>query len=451
MPDIGRGQATVLFNLSNLDTLNELAITVAGVAANTFNLVATSVVTNELVMSPAGVATFSHPSGAGLVLFGVQQDTKLVRFDSDVSFRVDVAFDQTGLLETFPPWTSVSTDVRNYHISRGRSNELDQDSPATLNVELDNDDGLYDNHKHANRIVDPMQQIRVQAVKSGTTYDLYRGYVTTWPLALPVFGKYRTVHVDAVDAQKVLNMGETTSTFSTATPDAMVNDLLDDVSWPAELRNISTSTFALDAVDGGNRSVLSLIRDAERSDGGHFLIGKDGKATYHARAYRTTTTVSGRFTFSTFPSSGTHYSNIEPVFDEEQLWNRVVVTHRDGTVLQSESTSSHDLYGIRTLPINGVICSEFNQSVLAISKNGVYSTPQVRVQTIDFTPQVTDSQTTQAWDTALAAEVDNQYVVLWPTTAGGSFPSEWIDYITHDVDARSQTWDTTFVMSPYQF
>src|SRR5581483_3813687 len=77
---------------------------------------------------------------------------------------------------------------------RGRDYELDRVSTGTISLWLDNTDGRFDptnpaspyvtgagNPGGALGLIVPNRRVRIRATWLGVTYDVFRGYVDSWP------------------------------------------------------------------------------------------------------------------------------------------------------------------------------------------------------------------------------------------------------------------------------
>jgi hypothetical protein len=103
---------------------------------------------------------------------------------------VEVAF-ASDSLDITPTWTDITDYVRNGSIKIGRTNELDNFSAGQATLVLDNRartfDPLYSGSISPTGLK-ARRQLRIRATYSATTYDLFYGFVTGWPLAPEVNG-----------------------------------------------------------------------------------------------------------------------------------------------------------------------------------------------------------------------------------------------------------------------
>lgn len=106
------------------------------------------------------------------------------------SLTVEVAF-ASDSLDTTPTWTDITEYVRAGSIKIGRTDELDNFAAGQATLTLDNRartfDPLYSGSISPTGLK-ARRQLRIRATYSATTYDLFYGFVTGWPLAPTVTG-----------------------------------------------------------------------------------------------------------------------------------------------------------------------------------------------------------------------------------------------------------------------
>jgi len=107
-----------------------------------------------------------------------------------------------------PSWTTLpSTTLQGFTYTRGRDRSLDQVQAGTARFVLDNRDRRYEPGYASSPYYDDLKfgvPINLRAVWSGTTYDLWFGYVTAWRQVYAEGGKVSECHVDAADVFNLL-------------------------------------------------------------------------------------------------------------------------------------------------------------------------------------------------------------------------------------------------------
>ena len=125
--------------------------------------------------------------------------------------KVEIAFND-GPYVASPTWTDVTTDVREMSVDRGRDDDWGE-FYGSASVVLNNRTRIYDPFCTTSPYWDattgktkllPRRQIKISAVYGGTTYPVFRGFITGWPPTWTDAGKDSTVTLNCFDALGLL-------------------------------------------------------------------------------------------------------------------------------------------------------------------------------------------------------------------------------------------------------
>jgi hypothetical protein len=289
----------------------------------------------------------------------------------------------------YASFDDITSKVRSLNIRRGRQHELNRVEAGTVSVRLLNQDGIFNPTNTGSQYwpdIRPMIPMKVQATWSTITYDLFNGFVESWPASwsgAPVQGD-DNVDMHAVDAFKVLNLAQVTLDREIETTTARINGVLDALGWPSTLRNIDVSESTVQAVDS-DVNALSHIQEVVASEGGLFFIAADGRATFFERIH--TTLLSETDDTWGDAEGEKHYASINTSFDDSNLWNEVIVTASGLTDQVIEDDASQGLYGgpatsPRTLSVSTLLTSEAEMLDRATFLLGAYSEPHFRIESM---------------------------------------------------------------------
>jgi hypothetical protein len=119
---------------------------------------------------------------------------------------VEIAFTD-GPYVVSPTWTDVTSYVRGMDISRGIPDDWTLQADGSATVTLSNRDRRFDPFNttgpyYGNLL--PRRQIRIRATHSGTTYDVFRGFIAGWPPEWTDAGTDSTVTLFCFDALQLL-------------------------------------------------------------------------------------------------------------------------------------------------------------------------------------------------------------------------------------------------------
>jgi hypothetical protein len=384
--------------------------------------------------------------------------------DTFPTVTVEMAFGDDWQTVT-PTWTDITSDVLEsggITIGRGRATEFDTFVAGTCSLTLNNSDRDYDPfHSTGPHFGDlePGVPIRVQATfdpgAGSVTYDLFRGFVQSWPQSYRQGNTFAATDITAGDGFTILARGELApgTTYSQEMSGVRVGNVLDDIGWPAADRDLDDGNTILQATtandpDGEETgNVLTYLQRVERSEDGFLFMMGDGRIRFwerHARFTETAMTAS-QATWSD-DGSDNAYANVE--FERSDTFvSNDVRRQRVGGVLQRKTDATSDgQHGPRVdsqtdlLMISDGEAETFAARFLAAHKGA-----QTRVTRLVVKPR---RDPTQLFPVVLAAELlDRVTVQRTPQGVGSQISVEQIvQRVTHQIGVKS--WTTTLGVSP---
>lgn len=307
-------------------------------------------------------------------------------------------------------------DLQTIAIRRGRSS-LDQEfSAGTATVTFIDESGEWNpsdsTGPYFGQLV-PGIQLTVRVTKDLVNYNLYSGYIRAYDYQWRVGDPYATVTLTASDAQYLFNLASVSTVTGAAAgdlPGVRLNQLLDELEWPASARDIDTGTVTLQTDPGTNRQLLGALRTVANSDLGAFFVNAAGQATFYSRntlAVKATTTP---VVFND-TGSGTPYKTIDYSFDDDQIINEATVTRAGGTPQTATDLVSVEQYFKRSFDASGLLMEDDSRALQqANSIVGLRRQPSLRVNAVSI--MVTDNTTFDAsvgLDFADPVQVDKDY------------------------------------------
>ena len=254
----------------------------------------------------------------------------------------------------------ITTQTLSVSTQRGRDRTFDNYSAATCTIELIDENGDWNpdntNSPYYGDIL-PMRQLRITANYNNTTYFLFLGYITSidwqWDKAADV----AFVTLTAEDAFRAFNLQQiTTVAGSTAgdLPGERIDQILDEITWPSQLRDLSTGYVTLQDDDGTQRSVLSAMQTVESTELGGLYMHPNGKVTFKGR-YDIAQTAADPVV--TFDDDGTDlkYTDIDVILDDQDIANSVTVERTGGTAQNRSDATSIATYFTRSMSRTGLI------------------------------------------------------------------------------------------------
>ena len=390
-----------------------------------------------------------------------------VSFDSNVSITVEIAFDSNPL-DSSQTYTDVSQYLRSFSTTRGRISNLDKFQTGTAIVELDNRDNrfspnqtthYYDSVNNRSK-VQPLKRLRIRAVYDSTTYDIFNGFVESFPVNYGGSGVDSTTKIKVVDAFKLFfqakldgigwqlgisKLGSTTRLTLTQAQEkssVRVKNILDAFGYT----NQSISTGQLDVqTQSTTDDLLTALRKVETAENGTFFIAANGNATFRDRNFRLTNTTTVQATFGQGVGE-LPYIDIRTSYDDNKIINTVQRTRSGGSTQVAVDSDSVERFGTHVLTESNTLnVSDADASSIAGQKVVSNAIPQTIVEQLSFAPQ----QDVNLWPKALGLDVGS-FVEAKVTTPNSTIETYdlFIESIKHKVNASNNTWSWTIGLSP---
>jgi hypothetical protein len=390
-----------------------------------------------------------------------------VAFDSNVTLTCEIAFDSNPL-DSSQSWTDVTAYLRSFETTRGRISDLAEFQTGTGTVVLDNRDNRFSPNQStfyydsvAGRTkIQPLKRLRIRAEYASTTYDLFHGFVESFPIQYAGQGYDASTKIRVVDAFKLFfnatldgvgwqlgisKLGSTTRLTLTQAQElssVRVKNILDSFGYT----NQAISTGQLEVqIQPDTDDLLTALRKVETAENGTFFIGANGDATFRDRNYRlVNTTVPS----ATFGQGGGElpYVDIISSYDDSKIVNTVQRTRTGGSTQIAIDSDSVERFGTHVLTESGTLnVSDANALSIADQKVISNSIPQTTVESLSFAPQ----QDVNLWSKALGLDIGS-FVEAKVTTPSSTVETYdlFIERIKHKVDARNKTWNWQIGLSP---
>lgn len=394
-------------------------------------------------------------------------------FDSDVNITIEVAFDSEPFASS-QSFTDISSYVRYFDISRGRSHELGDFRAGSLSFSVSNQDNrfnpsqtthFYDSTNNRTKIT-PLKQVKVSATYDSTTHVIFRGFLDVVPVKFLAEGADSIVTFTAIDAFRLFQsqtlqsvgwrvgrtgfteLGQTTRLGygdSAELSSVRVSRILNAIGFPSALRTIGTGTKNVQQ-QALTTNVLAGLKACETAENGQFFISADGKATFRNRAYKFTNALATT-SQATFSNSGSNlpFTDVQVSFDDNEVINNYSWTRSGGSTQFIADADS--ILRFTALNSSESTINTSDADVLSIIQQKLSETaiPIIRIDSLQINPR----QNTSIWTQALGREIGDRITVNIVNTDGSTFSDElFIESIRHSVNASSQTWNWTLTLSP---
>ena len=255
----------------------------------------------------------------------------------------------------------VSNVVDSVSIKRGRNPQVDEFQTGTMTLRIVDQNGDFNPQNPSSPyfgLLDPMRKVSISATYGGTTYPMFSGFITSYTTSTPKNANdvvYTTIQ--AVDAFRLAQNAQI-STVTGATAGQLsgtrINEILDEIAWPASMRDVDAGLTTMQADPGTARTALAALQTVTNSEYGAFYVDASGSFVMQDRNV-TTASVAG--TPVVFNDNGTDigYANAVWRLDDTLVFNQANVTRTGGTVQSATNAASVTKYFAHTYNIQNLL------------------------------------------------------------------------------------------------
>jgi hypothetical protein len=342
-----------------------------------------------------------------------------------------------GSSDVIIPTVDLTPDVYSISIRRGRNIMKDTYDAGTAIVRVLDPLGYFNPQNPSSPYYGylvPLRKLRISATTPTAEHFLFSGYVNDYRYTFPVGQETAYVDIMCTDGFRLLQMSNVSTIADTAAGQdtgTRINKILDNVSFPASMRSISTGVSTCVADPATNRSTLDAIKNAEFSEGlGAFYMSADGTAVYLNRTQVTSSLGEPAIAFN--QTTGIPYKNVKYGFDDKLIINDVRFTRVGGTTQPVYSQASIDKYFPHSLTQENLV-AQTDDIVLGIAQNYVNTRKETTIRIDEMLVDLLD--TAVPTDTLIGLDYFDNLTITNVTQEGST--------IVKTLQAQGFAWDIT--------
>jgi hypothetical protein len=255
----------------------------------------------------------------------------------------------------------VSDQVNLIQTSRGRNALADQFQTGQLTLRIVDQNGDFNPTNPSGpyyELLTPMKKVQISATYGATTYSLFSGFITSYVNTQPKDATevaYTTI--TAVDAFRLASNAQISTVTGASAGNlsgTRINQILDQIDWPATMRDVDAGLTTMQADPGTARTSLDAMTTVATSEYGALYVNTDGEFVFQDRSV-TAGSIGG--TVTTFNDNGTGipYANAMWKLDDDLIFNSAQISRSGGSPQTAINQPSIDKYFIHSYNLQDLL------------------------------------------------------------------------------------------------
>jgi len=255
----------------------------------------------------------------------------------------------------------VSDQVNLIQTSRGRNALVDQFQTGQLTLRIVDQNGDFNPTNLSGpyyQLLTPMKKVQISATYGATTYSIFSGFITSYVNTQPKDATevaYTTI--TAVDAFRLASNAQISTVTGAAAGNlsgTRINQILDQIDWPATMRDIDAGLTTMQADPGTARTSLDAMQTVATSEYGALYVNTDGEFVFQDRSV-TAGSIGGTVTTFNDDGTGIPYANANWKLDDDLIFNSAQISRSGGSPQTAINQASIDKYFIHSYNLQDLL------------------------------------------------------------------------------------------------
>jgi hypothetical protein len=248
----------------------------------------------------------------------------------------------------------VSDRINFIQTSVGRNALFDQFQTGQLTLRIVDQNGDFNPTNPSSPyagLITPMKKVSISATYNNVTYPLFSGFITSYVNTQPKDATevaYTTIQ--AVDAMRLAYNAQISTVAGSSAGDlsgTRINQILDEIDWPASMRQIDPGQTTLQANPDNPTASLVAMQTVADSEYGAVYVDFSGSFVFKDRL-TATETIGNTPTVFADDGTGIPYANAAWKLDDTLIFNSAQVSRLGGSVQNAINQPSIDKYFIHS-------------------------------------------------------------------------------------------------------
>jgi hypothetical protein len=358
--------------------------------------------------------------------------------------------DTNVLADSVAVIVDVSSQINRIETNRGRTALSDQFQTGSLTLRIVDQNGDFNPQNPASpyyTLLTPMKKVQITATYSGTTYPIFSGFITSYVTTYPdnsSFDDVAITTIQAVDAFRLAQLAQISTVTGASAGDlsgTRINQILDEIDWPASQRDIDAGLTTLQADPGTNRTALQALQIATESEYGAIYVDADNNFVFQDRGV-TAGSIGGTPTVFADDGTGIDYFDATWILNDVLIFNKATITRVGGSPQVALNQASIDKYFLHSYFLDNLLM-ETDAVALDYAQAYVASRQETSIRC----DAIVLDLYTENYNTGIIAALDLDFfdpITVLTTQPGGSTLSKTLQIFGVRMAITPNSWKTTF-------
>jgi len=358
-------------------------------------------------------------------------------------FGTNILADSTAVI------VDVSNQVNRIETNRGRTALSDQFQTGALTLRIIDQNGDFNPQNVTGpyyNVLTPMKKVQISATFNSVTYPIFSGFITSYVTTYPSDSAedVAITTIQAVDAFRLAQVAQISTVTGATAGDlsgTRVGQILNQISWPASMRDIDAGLTTLQADPGTNRTALQALTTASTSEYGALYIDASGSFVFQDRTV-TVNSIAGTTTVFADNGTGIDYFDASWVLNDVLIFNKATITRTGGTAQVASNAASITKYFLHSYFLDNLL-----MQTDAVALNYALAYVASRAETSIRCDAITLDLYTPNYDTGVVAALDLDFfdpITIITTQPGGSLLEKTLQIFGVRMNITPNSWKTTF-------
>jgi len=377
-----------------------------------------------------------------------------------INFSTGPAFAQTMILDSGILGTNVlgdstavivdvSNQVNRIETNRGRTALSDQFQTGSLTLRIVDQNGDFNPQNGSGPyagLLTPMKKVQISATYGSVTYPIFQGFITSYVTTYPDDSgeDLAMTTIQAVDAFRLAQLAQISTVTGATAGDlsgTRINQILDQIGWPATMRDVDAGLTTMQADPGTNRTSLEALNTVALSEYGSLYVDATGSFVFQDRSV-TAGSIGGTATVFADNGTGINYFDATWILNDVLVFNKATITRAGGSPQVALNQASIDKYFLHSYFLDNLLM-QTDAVALDYAQAYVASRAETSIRVDAIVLDLYTSNYNSGIIAALGLDFFDPIKVI-TTQPGGSTLEKTLQIFGVKMNITPNSWKTTF-------